>query len=406
MKSAKTIVLLGLVGVLGFAAYRVNQKPETPKPKENPVQVVDYKAKEVLERADEAARKVKAFTYNAAYHVDRGDKRIEGSVRANKEPYLLAIDVTRSSKGPEDSGAFVSTTDGERVYHLAHARKEFVHGEYPQRGFLLRRGSELVMQEFGDDNPFVSELGCKFRYERQESVGDVLCDVIYVEYKTAGTHARWFFGDDGLPRRVERLSNMFADLPPEQHVKQTLTVTDLDIAPQLAAADFRLTLPQGYAEIELPPSAPLLAAGDVAPDWSLQTPEGRTVSLAGLRGNVVLMDFWATWCGPCKMAMPGIQKLHEHFEGKPVTVVGVNCQDPDGDPAEYMAKKSYTYTLVTKGDQVAEAYSVMGLPTVYVIDTEGKVAHAIVGAGAEEKLIGIVQGLLPTDRTALAEPGA
>lgn len=406
MKSAKTIVLLGLVGVLGFAAYRVNQKPEAPKPEKKPAYVVDYKAKAVLERADVAAKKVKAFTYNATYRMDRSDKNIEGSVRANKEPFLLAIDVKRSWKGSEDGDSFVSTTDGERVYHIAHARKEFVHGVYPERGFLLRRGSELVMQEFGDDNPFGSELKGKFRYERQESVGDVLCDVIYVEYKTAGTHARWFFGDDGLPRRVERMSNMFPDLPPEQQFKKTLTLTDLDIAPQLAAADFRLTLPEGYEEIELPPPVPLLAAGDVAPDWSLRTPDGRTVSLAGLRGNVVLMDFWATWCGPCKMAMPGIQKLHEHFEGKPVTVVGVNCQDPDGDPAAYMAKKSYTYTLLMKGDQVAEAYSVTGLPTVYVIDTEGKVAHAIVGAGAEEELIGIVQGLLPNGRTALADPDA
>lgn len=206
MKSGKAIVLLGLVGVLAFAAYRVNQKPETPKPEEESAYVVDSKAKEVLERADEAAKKVEAFTYNATYHVDRGDKRIEGSVRAKAEPYLLAIDVKRSLKGSEDSGPFVSSTDSETVYHLAHARKEFVHGVYPERGFLLRLGSELVMQEFGHDTPFEPELQGKFRYERQESVGDVLCDVIYVEYKMAGLHARWFFGADGLPRRVERMS--------------------------------------------------------------------------------------------------------------------------------------------------------------------------------------------------------
>ena len=406
MKSAKTIMLLGLVGVLGFAAYRVNQKPEAPKTEEQPAYVVDDKAKEVLERADAASKKVNAFTYNATYHVDRGDKRMEGTVRANEEPFLMAIDVKRSSKGSVDGDSFVSATDGETVYHIAHARKEFVHGVYPERGFLLRLGSELVMQEFGHDSPFSSELEGKFRYERQESVGDVLCDVIYVEYKSAGQHARWFFGADGLPRRVERMSYMFPDLPPEQQLKKTLTLTELDVAPQLAAAGFRQTLPEGYKEIELPPPVPLLAAGSVAPDWSLRTPDGRTVSLASLRGNVVVMDFWATWCGPCKMAMPGIQKLHEHFEGKPVTVVGVNCQDPDGDPAAYMAKKSYTYTLLMKGDQAAEAYSVMALPTVYVIDTKGKVAQTIVGAGDEEKLIGIVQGLLPTDRTASADSGA
>ena len=402
MKSAKTIVLVGLVGLLGFAAYWVNQKPEAPKPKEKPAYVVDDKAKEVLERANVATKKVQAFTYNATFHVVQSDKRIEGSVRTSQDPFLLGIDVKRSSTGSKDGGSFVSATDGDRVYQISHAQKEFAHGEFPERGYLLRRGSELVMHEFGQDDPFGSELKGKFRYERQESVGDVLCDVIYVESKTPGEHSRWFFGADGLPRRVERMSYVFPDLPPEQRLIKTLTLTDLDIAPQLAAADFRLSLPEGYEEFELQPRAPLLTAGTVAPDWHLQTPDGRTVSLASLRGNVVLMDFWATWCVPCKIAMPGIQKLHEHFEGKPVTVVGVNCQDADGNPEAYMDKKNYTYTLLLNGDRVSEAYNVTGLPTVYVIDPEGKVAHTIVGAGAEEELIGIVQGLLPTEQTASA----
>ncbi len=128
MKSAKTIVLLGLVGVLGFVAYRVNQKPEAPKPKEKPVYVVDAKAKEVLERAETATKKIKSVTYNATYHVAQNDKRIEGSVRTSQEPFLLAIDVNRSSKGSKDDGSFVSFTDGDSVYQIAHARNEFSHG--------------------------------------------------------------------------------------------------------------------------------------------------------------------------------------------------------------------------------------------------------------------------------------
>ncbi len=267
-------------------------------------------------------------------------------VKRIQSGFWASLDVTKSTRGERDMGSHMTSTDGLRVYQLLRGQKEMVHGEYPDRAYLLRRGAEIVMQEFGSDRPFENELKGKSRYEGQKPVGDVACDVVYVEYKTAGEHARWFFGPDHFPRRVERMSYMFSDLPKDQQMKKTLTISNLDTAPKLAASDFRLTLPEGYKDHELKPPAPLLTVGTEAPDWELKTPEGKTVSLASLRGNVVLMDFWATWCGPCKMAMPGIQKIHEHFEGKPVTVVGVNCQEQNGDPAGYMAKKNYTYTLL------------------------------------------------------------
>jgi thiol-disulfide isomerase/thioredoxin len=229
-----------------------------------------------------------------------------------------------------------------------------------------------------------------------------MCDVVYVEYKQPGQHARWYFGADGLPRKVERYGNMFADLPPERHVVSTLTLSNLDTAPAFAISDFQLTRPEGFADIQLKPPQPLLASGTTAPDWQLQTPDGAAVRLADLRGNVVLLDFWATWCGPCKIAMPGIQKLHEHFEGRPVKVIGINCQEIDGDPAVYMAEQKYTYTLLLNGDRVSNDYNVLGLPTVYVIDAAGRIAYTGIGAGFEKQLIGIIDALLPGARTAAA----
>ncbi len=66
----------------------------------------------------------------------------------------------------------------------------------------------------------------------------------------------------------------------------------------------------------------------------MKDPAGKSVSLKSLRGKIVLLDFWATWCGPCRMAMPGLQKLHDRYKDKPVAIYGVNCRErrPDANP--------------------------------------------------------------------------
>jgi len=106
------------------------------------------------------------------------------------------------------------------------------------------------------------------------------------------------------------------------------------------------------------------AAGTVMPASAFK--------LDDYKGQVVVMDFWATWCGPCKMAMPGVQKLHEKFAGRPVRVFGMDCWERGGDPAAYMKSKGYTYTLVTGTDSIARGYGVQGIPHFVVIGVKGE----------------------------------
>jgi len=115
-----------------------------------------------------------------------------------------------------------------------------------------------------------------------------------------------------------------------------------------------------------------LEVGDQAPGWALQDEEGKTHSLSDYRGKIVVMDFWATWCGPCKRAMPGVQELHEQFKDRGVKVFGIDVWD-DGDAAGYMEENDYTYGLLLDGDPVAERYNVTGIPTFYVIGFDGEI---------------------------------
>lgn len=86
------------------------------------------------------------------------------------------------------------------------------------------------------------------------------------------------------------------------------------------------------------------------------------------------MDFWGTWCPPCRMAMPAIQKVHEKFKGKPVVVLGLNFeQRASADPAAFMKTNGYTYELLLKADSILDDYQVEAFPTLIVIGMDGKV---------------------------------
>lgn len=114
--------------------------------------------------------------------------------------------------------------------------------------------------------------------------------------------------------------------------------------------------------------------GQPAPDFTLQTASGDTVKLADLRGKVVLLDFWASWCGPCMMAMPEVEKIHQEFAGKPVTVFGVNQQDDVATVNESIKDRELTFTQLLDTDGVVgSAFGANAIPHTVLIDAEGRI---------------------------------
>jgi peroxiredoxin len=124
----------------------------------------------------------------------------------------------------------------------------------------------------------------------------------------------------------------------------------------------------------------LLAAGTKAPAWSLPSSSGKSLSLESLKGKVVLLDFWGTWCVPCIRAMPEIQAIHETFKGQPVTVIGVSVEtEKNADPLGFVKSKGYTYPIVLNGHNITKDYKVQVFPSVYLIDKKGNIIHAEYG---------------------------
>ena len=138
-----------------------------------------------------------------------------------------------------------------------------------------------------------------------------------------------------------------------------------------------------------------LPVGTQAPVWTLLDRDGNTVSLEQMTGTIVVIDFWATWCGPCFRVMPELQEIHEVYADSPVAVYGIHVWD-EADPAAFMDENGFTYGLLLEGDQVAEEYLVSGIPTLYIIDADGNIAYAEVGADPEigDKLSSVLDSLL------------
>jgi len=196
-----------------------------------------------------------------------------------------------------------------------------------------------------------------------------------------------FARQDGLPRRVQSRTEMKGDdsMPAMTTV---VTYTGVKADPALSEASFATAAPAGYKKSEAPAEDKgpemKVKAGDAAPDFKLTDFAGKEWTLGSLKGQVVLLDFWALWCGPCKRAMPAIQKIHEDYKSKGVTVLGVNTWERDADGAKkFLETKGFTYPSLTKGDDLAGSYGMSGIPTLVVIGKDGKIAMIEVGLGPD-----------------------
>jgi peroxiredoxin len=126
----------------------------------------------------------------------------------------------------------------------------------------------------------------------------------------------------------------------------------------------------------------LLEVGATAPDWELSDADGNRQTLAQYRGKIVVLDFWATWCGPCAEIMPQMQKLHEKYKDRGVAVFGVSSWEKS-DPLGLMRKKHYTYGLLLRGEDITERYGVEILPAVYIIGSDGRVIYRHEGVATD-----------------------
>jgi len=142
-----------------------------------------------------------------------------------------------------------------------------------------------------------------------------------------------------------------------------------------------------------------LESGQAAPDFDLPDFAGHVVRLHDLRGKVVLVDFWASWCAPCKEELPVLDKLQRKYAARGLSVVGVNVDEREATAKAFLAdrKLNLSFPLVNDGKhEIATRYAPGTMPSSFLIDREGRVRRVFTGyrSADADKLESAIQGLL------------
>ena len=162
----------------------------------------------------------------------------------------------------------------------------------------------------------------------------------------------------------------------------------------------QLTLVPDNGQAGSSPSADDAAGGDmenassldgkVAPTFTLADLNGNKVSLANYKGRPLVVDFWATWCGPCKVEIPWFEKLHDQYAGQGLEILGVSTDDLDRDDpaklftqkrdiADFVSKMHMNYPVLLGEDAVEDKWGIDAMPTTFFIDRNGKIVASTIG---------------------------
>jgi thiol-disulfide isomerase/thioredoxin len=140
-----------------------------------------------------------------------------------------------------------------------------------------------------------------------------------------------------------------------------------------------------------------LASGSPAPGFELDSLAGKQVNLADYKGQVVLLNFWASWCGPCRKEMPILEQLHKAYKSKGVQLVGVNVEPNSDDARKYLHSTPVSFPVVfDRTSSVSKLYQVQGMPNTVILDRSGKVRYIHRGyqPGAENEYLDQIRMLV------------
>src|SRR5215207_7785729 len=141
-------------------------------------------------------------------------------------------------------------------------------------------------------------------------------------------------------------------------------------------------------------TAPATTNAEPAPDVDLTTTDGKPLKVSELRGQVVLLNFWATWCVPCRSEIPSLNDMQRDLSGRGLKVLGVTTEDSAELVRDYQKDVKQEYTVALGDAGVANKYAVGVLPTTFIIDRQGRIRHKIIGEKSRAQFEALINPLL------------
>lgn len=130
-----------------------------------------------------------------------------------------------------------------------------------------------------------------------------------------------------------------------------------------------------------------LSCAEISYDFTLQDLEGKPISLSDYKGKVVFIDFWATWCPPCRLSIPYVEKLYEQYkDNEDFVVLGINLEESKEDITKFMKKQKMNYPILLNDKKVISNYKITSIPRFFLIDRNGEIYNKYVGfaSGVEQ----------------------
>jgi len=359
--------------------------------------------RKILEQSAETYRRLQSYLLAGVIQVD---VKADRGPQSQQAPFLVASDgkgrIRDEVRSGPSTGLFVS--DGKQTVIYNGTLEQYIRKtgnadsalkQFPNKGvggMIIARYSALTQgasqaKRLPDETLTVNGVSRP-------------CHVLDVTYQAQnpGTPVRedprryWIDRETHLV--IRQRTALHADAPQyggKVDQEEVINFHRAAINPPFPDSLWAFRAPPGSREVdEFKSSAADMAAsftGKPAIDFTLKDLKGRSHSLKALRGKTVLLDFWATWCGPCRMTMPQVAKIHEQYKDKGVEVMSINEGESAEKAGAYLAKNGYAFTALLDTDRsVATQYKVNGIPTLVVIDREGKISDYLVGARDEAAL--------------------
>lgn len=301
-----------------------------------------------------------------------------------------------------ETPALIVSGGGDYVAAQDQALKRFSHGTVSGgSGHLVANAPFAVLAAFTDAQPFRAALESDLELVSRETIGGDLCDVLRGRSTEFGpARVWWHIGvDDHLPRafrwEAEDGSGSIAFEIRSMLVDPGLTSEHLAIGVDL--------LDPASDEV-IDEDARRIAPGVPAPDWTLETEDGARTRLSDLGGDVVVLNFWSTWCAPCRDLAAAYAPLPERWAGEGVRFLNLNAwEDPGADPGRTLREWGFDAPPLLRAERIAFGYKLASVPALFVVDADGDLAlvrnPALADPGAQAReLEQVVRSLLDGGR--------